>query len=211
MLIEAERISFRYRGQNCHVLKDFSFSIARGEIVGISGPSGSGKSTLLRLIAGLEQPESGWITIDGEKMADKDIFLPPEKRQVGMVFQDYGLFPHLTVEKNIAFGLSSRSKKEQRERCLEMLELTKLETFATRYPCELSGGQQQRVALARSLAPHPKLLLMDEPFSNLDAALKDNLSAQISAILKKTHITCLLVSHDQKDLENLCGRMIYVC
>src|SRR5699024_9931388 len=146
----------------------FSFTIEKGEIIGIVGASGSGKSTLLRLLAGLEDPTGGSIELDSRLIVGDNTYIEAEKRGVGMVFQNYALIPHLTVSEYICFGLHKLKRAERKERLDEMLELVQLRDFAKRYPHELSGGQQQRVALARALAPSPSILLMDEPFSNLD-------------------------------------------
>lgn len=180
----------------------------RGEVIGVAGRSGSGKSTLLRLIAGLERPSAGMIEIDGQRMAGKDVFIPPEQRRVGMLFQDYGLFPHMTVTANIAFGLHRHPRPERKTMTEAMLDLIHMRELAKRYPYELSGGQQQRVALARALAPQPKLLLLDEPFSNLDADLRASIRSDVKDIIEKTAATCILVSHDRTDLEAVCGRII---
>jgi iron(III) transport system ATP-binding protein len=177
-------------------------------IVGILGPSGSGKSTLLRLIAGLETPTEGSITVCGRTVVDRRTFVQPEQRGVGLVFQDYGLFPHLTVGQNVAFGLHRLSMQQRQARVKEMFELVHLVGYGSRYPHELSGGQQQRVALARTLAPQPSVLLMDEPFSNLDAALKRSIRVELLEILRRTKITTLLVTHDQQDIESMCDRTI---
>lgn len=176
----------------------------QGEIIGIEGPSGSGKSTLLRLIAGLEVPFEGTITISGKTVVDPSTFIPPENRGVGMVFQDYALFPHLTVAENVEFGLHRLPKKQRGARMEEMLELVHLTGFDKRYPHELSGGQQQRVALARALAPKPSILLMDEPFSNLDAELKSTIRGELRDILQKANMTCLFVTHDHADVVAIC-------
>jgi iron(III) transport system ATP-binding protein len=182
--------------------------MGEGEVVGLAGASGCGKTTLLRLIAGLERPLRGTIKIDGLIVAGPDRFVPPESRRVGMLFQDYGLFPHLTVAANIAFGLH-RLARAERKRCVaEMLELIRMPELARRHPYELSGGQQQRVALARALAPRPKLLLLDEPFSNLDAGLRASIRGEVREIISSSAATCLLVSHDKADLEAVCGRIV---
>ncbi|MDQ7034800.1 MAG: ABC transporter ATP-binding protein [Anaerolineae bacterium] len=154
------------------VVKNISFAIETGEFLTLLGPSGCGKTTTLRLIAGFEQPDSGSICINGQIVANQNDFIPAEKRKVGMVFQDYALFPHLSVIDNIAFGLNGQ-RKEKQKRADAMLELVGLSDFGDRMPYELSGGQQQRVALARALAPQPDIVLLDEPFSNLDAALQN--------------------------------------
>ncbi|MDR1613215.1 MAG: ABC transporter ATP-binding protein [Planctomycetota bacterium] len=206
--LRVERLSFRYTGSTPLILRDFSLAMEEGEMVGMAGASGCGKTTLLRLIAGLERPLGGTIEIDGWTVVDAERFVPPEKRRVGMLFQDYGLFPHLTVAGNIAFGLH-RLPRPERKRCVaEMLELIRMPELARRYPYELSGGQQQRVALARALAPRPKLLLLDEPFSNLDADLRESIRDEARQIISSSGTTCLLVSHDKDDLAAVCGRII---
>ncbi len=208
MFLSVKNLHFRYSPKEALILDDFSLGIKEGEIVGMAGKSGSGKSTLLRLIAGLEKPLSGEIMMDGKVLSGEDVFIKPEDRQIGLFFQDYGLFPHLTVRKNIEFGLHRFDKNTRKRQVDDMLALIQMPELADRYPYELSGGQQQRVALARALAPCPKMLLLDEPFSNLDAELKENIRQDIRLILSSTGITCLLVSHDRTDLEVVCGRII---
>ena len=218
--VVAERLSFAYPGASSPVLRGLSFTMRKSEIVGVLGPSGCGKSTLLRLLAGLEMPSSGRIEIggrtvfsggefgDGAAPGKRGVFVPPEARGVGMVFQDWALFPHLNVARNIAFGLHRLPRAERRERVRRMLELVRLEGLKDRYPHELSGGQQQRVALARALAPGPELLLLDEPFSNLDADLRAAIREELLGILKQTGTTCLLVTHDRQDVQAICDRTI---
>lgn len=201
-------LCFAY-GETC-VLKGHSLAMAQGEIVGIVGPSGCGKSTLLRLIAGLEAPTAGSVQIAGRTVVDDETFVQPDQRGVGMVFQDCALFPHLTVAENISFGLHKLPKAQRKERLREMIELVRLQGLEERYPHELSGGQQQRVALARALAPHPAILLMDEPFSSLDAGLRASIRAELRAILAESGTTCLLVSHDQQDVEAICDRAVVI-
>lgn len=207
-ILEIQDLTFSFSKKMEPVVSEFSFSIRKGEIVGVLGSSGSGKSTLLRLIAGLEMPIQGNIQIAGKTVFSEKIFIQPENRGVGMVFQDYALFPHMTVKDNILFGLSRLTKTERFQRLKDMLELVHLEGFEKRYPHELSGGQQQRVALARALAPKPNLLLMDEPFSNLDADLKESIRTELRLILKKANMTCIMVSHDRKDIEAICDKSI---
>lgn len=185
------------------VLSDISFVLSPGQIGCLLGPSGCGKTTALRLIAGFEQLSAGEIRIGAEIVSalanSGSRNLPPEQRRVGLVFQDYALFPHLTVEKNVAFGLGALPGADRRLRVEEMLELVGLSHEAAAFPHQLSGGQQQRVALARALAPRPRLLLLDEPFSNLDVALREKLSLEVRDILKHEAITALLVTHDQNE------------
>lgn len=205
---EMKQVSFRYTNAGQPVIASFNLSINQGEIVGILGASGCGKSTVLRLIAGLELPESGSITIAGKTVVDAHTFVTPENRGVGMVFQDYALFPHLTVEHNIIFGLHRWPRAKRRRRLEDMLQLVHLTEFRHRYPYELSGGQQQRVALARALAPEPSILLMDEPFSNLDASLRGQIREELKQILKSAGITCILVTHDKEDVDAICDRTV---
>ncbi len=185
-------------------LGPLSLSVKKGELIGVLGPSGAGKTTLLRVIAGFERPDAGSIAIDGRVVADATHWVEPEDRGVGMVFQDYALFPHLTVFENIAFGVRSR-KPEVRVR--ELLELVGLVGFEGRYPHELSGGEQQRVALARSLATNPKVLLLDEPFSNLDADLRPKMRAELELILRRLSCTTIFVTHDQGEAFELADRI----
>jgi iron(III) transport system ATP-binding protein len=174
--------------------------VERGEFVALLGPSGCGKTTLLRLIAGFEQPDEGEICIAGASVDG----VPPEKRRVGMVFQDYALFPHLTAAANVAFGVPRR---ERRERVKELLALVGLEGHARRYPHELSGGQQQRVALARALAPAPSIVLLDEPWSNIDPLLRASMRDELAAILRRIDVTVLLVTHDREEAFSLADRI----
>ncbi len=207
-IVEIAGLTFSFSRKEKPVINDFSFTMEKGEIVGILGQSGSGKSTLLRLISGLEMPMKGTIKIAGTTVVGEGVFIQPEKRGVGMVFQDYALFPHMTVRDNILFGLSNLPRKQRNSRVEEMLELVQMENFDKRYPHELSGGQQQRVALARALAPKPNVLLLDEPFSNLDADLKESIRNDLGLILKKANMTCIMVTHDRRDVEAICSHSI---
>jgi len=209
-IITIEDLTFSFSKSKSPVISNFSLTISEGEIVGILGASGSGKSTLLRIISGLEIPQSGRIVIADKTMVDKNKNVPPEDRGVGLVFQDYALFPHMTVRENIIFGLFKLPKNERIVRLKEVLELVHMEDFEKRYPHELSGGQQQRIALARALAPKPKLLLMDEPFSNLDTSLKSSIRKDLRNILKKANMTCIIVTHDYNDVEAICDRSIMI-
>ncbi|WP_289142896.1 ABC transporter ATP-binding protein [uncultured Brevibacillus sp.] len=207
---QMEEISFGYGTGSRNVIQEFTMRMEQGEIVGILGQSGCGKSTLLRLIAGLEEPKAGRIVINGRILVDQRQFVEPERRGVGMIFQDYALFPHLTVEQNILFGLHGLSKKERGQRLKEMLELVQMQEYSKRYPHELSGGQQQRVAFARALAPRPAILLMDEPFSNLDTELKNKIREDLKQLLRAANITSILVTHDKEDAQTICDRIIRI-
>jgi iron(III) transport system ATP-binding protein len=181
---------------------DLSLEVGKGEFMALLGPSGCGKTTALRLIAGLEKPDSGTITIGGRVVAG-DQWVQPGQRGVGMVFQDYALFPHMTVFKNVAFGVRCRDRRELEERVTAALELVGLAGLAARYPHELSGGEQQRVALARALAPRPEIILLDEPFSNLDATLRKTLRAEVREILRAAQASTVFVTHDQEEALSL--------
>lgn len=181
------------------VLKDLSFTIGKGEIACLLGPSGCGKSTLLRAIAGFESLQGGQILLSGNILSDTQTIMAPEKRRIGMVFQDYALFPHMTISQNIAYGLAKDQKKGATSHINKLLSLVDLDGYENRFPHELSGGQQQRVALARALAPEPELILLDEPFSNLDADLRSRLGVEVRDILKSLNISAILVTHDQSE------------
>ncbi len=181
------------------VVQDLSVHLAEGEIGCLLGASGCGKTTVLRAIAGFEPLRAGEIRLADEVVAGKGRMLAPEARHIGVVFQDYALFPHLTVAANIGFGLGAQSATRRNARVIEMLDLVGLLHAAKRYPHELSGGQQQRVALARALAPQPRLMLMDEPFSNLDVTLREHLAEEVRVILKRAGATAILVTHDQRE------------
>ncbi|HWP17838.1 MAG TPA: ABC transporter ATP-binding protein [Burkholderiaceae bacterium] len=203
MFLELQQVTVRYPGgSTLHPAVDgVGFALAAGQIGALIGPSGCGKTSLLRAIAGLERIAAGRIALGDDILSEEGqgrrLHLPPERRQIGMVFQDYALFPHLTVAQNIAFGLPRLGRAERERRVAEMLELVGLGPVAARYPHQLSGGQQQRIALARALAPRPRLLLLDEPFSNLDVELRERLAQEVRNILKQASITALLVTHDQ--------------
>lgn len=193
--LEVKALAHRF-GQKA-VLNGVSFALSPGDVGCLLGPSGCGKTTVLRLIAGFDAPDRGEIFLSGERVSSDGAALPPEARQIGMMFQDYALFPHLTVARNIAFGLGHLSSEQKQARVSTMLETVGLKGRANAYPHELSGGQQQRVALARAIAPKPRVLLLDEPFSNLDVALREKLALEVREILKLEGITALLVTHDQ--------------
>jgi iron(III) transport system ATP-binding protein len=195
-LLEIEDLSHAYGAQQ--VVRGLSFSLPRGAIGCLLGPSGCGKTTVLRCIAGFEPAQQGAIRIDGREVSGPRGTVPPEKRRIGMVFQDYALFPHLTVSANIAFGLRAPGAGRA-ARVAELAGMVGLSAVLDKYPHELSGGQQQRVALARALAPRPDLLLLDEPFSNLDVDLRERLSGEVREIIKASGATAVLVTHDQQE------------
>ncbi len=174
----------------------------------LAGHSGCGKSSLLRLVAGVDSPDAGVIRIAGEEVAGPSRFVEPEKRRIGFVFQDYALFPHLTVQENVGFGLVAMPKSDRHRRILEMLDHVGLARHGERYPHELSGGEQQRVALARALAPSPRLILMDEPFSNLDRALREGVRRDTLALIRRLGITAIIVSHDPEEALSLGDRVV---
>ena len=181
------------------VCEGLSFRVDAGALVSLLGPSGCGKTTVLRAIAGFEPVYAGSISLAGRELSRAGDVVPPEQRQVGLVFQDYALFPHLSVAGNIAFGLGGSSSAERERTVRDLLALTRLEEYAKAWPADLSGGQQQRVALARALAPRPRLLLLDEPFSNLDTELRRDLCLDVRELLKARGTTALLVTHDQSE------------
>ena len=189
--------------ENTPVLQGVSFHVEPGAIACLLGASGCGKTTVLRCIAGFEPVLGGSVALDGEIMSAPGISMAPERRRIGVVFQDYALFPHLTVAGNIAFGLRHASTDESAARVAELLEMVGLGAMGNKYTHELSGGQQQRVALARALAPRPQLLLLDEPFSNLDVEMRERLSVEVRDILKREKTTAILVTHDQNEAFNI--------
>ena len=197
MYLEVSQLHVHYANRPAPAVAGVSFGLRAGDIGVLIGPSGCGKTTLLRAVAGLERASSGEIKLAKSLVSSVNTFVPAESRRIGMVFQDYALFPHLDVAHNVAFGIHHLLKTERMARVQEMLNLVDLPEIAKRYPHELSGGQQQRVALARALAPKPQLLLLDEPFSNLDIDLRERLAHELRAILKKANATALFVTHDQ--------------
>ncbi|OAK63995.1 ABC transporter [Variovorax paradoxus] len=189
------------------VVDGFSLALDTGEIACLFGPSGCGKTTVLRAIAGFEPVRAGTIRLGSVLLSSSQVHLPPEQRRVGMMFQEYALFPHLSAAKNVAFGLRRMPRAAQHERVAEMLALVGLADAAERYPHELSGGQQQRIALARALAPSPALLLLDEPFSNLDGGTRERLTAQVRGILKQAGQTAILVTHNEAEAQAMADRI----
>jgi iron(III) transport system ATP-binding protein len=199
MDVQIKHLSKTYPGQKRPAVDDVSFRLEKGSMMALVGESGSGKTTLLRLLAGLERPDGGEIIINGQVVAAQDQLIPPHKRRIGMVFQDFALFPHLNLLDNIGYALKGLSSSQKVKKVEELLHLTGLSEPWTKYPGQLSGGQQQRVALARALASNPDILLLDEPFSSLDAVLKEQIREEIRIIIKQAGITALLVTHDTKD------------
>jgi len=197
MFLEVSQLVVRYPGATQAAVSGVSLGLRTGDIGVLIGPSGCGKTTLLRAVAGLEQVASGEIRLSGQVVSSAALQVAPEARRIGMVFQDYALFPHLDVGRNVAFGLAHLPRAEREIRVREVLALVGLSGNEERYPHELSGGQQQRVALARALAPRPQLLLLDEPFSNLDVELRERLAHEVRNILKEAGATALFVTHDQ--------------
>jgi len=203
-IIQLTDISKRYGDVNA--VDHISLAVAQGEILVLLGPSGCGKTTTLRLIAGLERPDSGEVLLNGAVVAGKR-WVEPENRHIGLVFQDYALFPHLSVEANVNFGLRGWSRGDKSTRVNKLLDLVGLPNLGKRMPHELSGGQQQRVALARALAPKPDVILLDEPFSNLDAALRTQVRMEVRDILKETGTTAVFVTHDQEEALSLSDQV----
>jgi iron(III) transport system ATP-binding protein len=186
-------------------VRGVDLEVKRGEVLALLGPSGCGKTTTLRLIAGFEVPDTGTVEVGGRPVAGPNLRIPPEKRRVGMVFQDYALFPHLTIAQNVAYGLAGGKRRNGRVE--EVLSLAHLDGLGGRMPHELSGGQQQRVALARALAPGPEVVLLDEPFSNLDAALRTRVRAEMRDILTDAGATAIFVTHDQEEALSLADEV----
>ncbi|RQS09259.1 ABC transporter ATP-binding protein [Burkholderia sp. Bp9002] len=208
-LLELDALTLAYdtpQGRRT-VVDGLSLALPRGDIGCLLGASGCGKTTVLRAIAGFEPVRAGRIVLDGAPVASPSVDVPPERRRIGMMFQDYALFPHLSAADNVAFGLRRRSAAERRARVAEMLALVGLADAAGAFPHELSGGQQQRVALARALAPSPELLLLDEPFSNLDVDTRERLAFELRDILKHTGHTAILVTHNQAEAFAIADRI----
>jgi iron(III) transport system ATP-binding protein len=197
MFVDVRTLRVQYPGRPQPAVDDVTFGLRAGDIGVLIGPSGCGKTTLLRAVAGLERVSAGEVRISGQVVGSERVHVPAEARRIGMVFQDYALFPHIDVERNVAFGIHQMPKAQRCARVSEVLQLVGLEGIQRRFPHELSGGQQQRVALARALAPGPQLLLLDEPFSNLDVDLRERLAHEIRGILKAARATALFVTHDQ--------------
>ena len=199
MFLQLDQVGVRYPGRDRPAVESVTFGLQAGQIGVLIGPSGCGKTSVLRGVAGLERLAAGSVSMGGHRLSDSPagVHVPPEERRIGMVFQDYALFPHLSVTANIGFGIRHLARGDRQARVQQMLELVGLAHAGRRAPHELSGGQQQRIALARALAPSPRLLLLDEPFSSLDIDLRERLAGEVRAILKATGTTALFVTHDQ--------------
>jgi len=205
--IDEISLSFASNDADVSVLKRYSLTLQAGETVCILGPSGCGKSSLLRVIAGFETIDAGAIYLNDTLLSSATLMVAPEHRRVGFMFQDYALFPHLNVAQNIGFGLKKLSAEAREQQVQALLKLVDLEPYAKRFPHELSGGQQQRAALARALAPKPDILLLDEPFSNLDADTRERLIFELRTILKQTGVTTLMVTHSHSEAVALGDRI----
>ena len=203
LALRCSNLTKRFAGVTA--VNDASLEVESGTLLALLGPSGCGKTTLLRLIAGLERPHEGTIEVAGRTVASDSVHLPPERRQVGLVFQEYALFPHLSVEDNVGFGLTRGSDPETRVRGL--LGQVGLDGLGSRMPHELSGGQQQRVALARALAPGPRLIMLDEPFSNLDPSLREGVRSEVRRVLRAANATAIIVTHDQEEALSLADEV----
>ncbi|HBH10090.1 MAG TPA: ABC transporter ATP-binding protein [Gammaproteobacteria bacterium] len=204
-LLKLSKVSKSFHRDRINALKKISFACGKGNMISIVGSSGSGKSTLLRIIAGLEIPDEGQIILDGNLINDNNTFVPPEKRNCSLVFQDFALFPNMTVKENIFFGKNAIENKVMID---ELMKFTILDDLANRYPHEISGGQQQRVALVRALSINPTLLLLDEPLSHLDYELKDNVRNELVNLIKKVGATVLMVSHDTEDAMIMADKVL---
>ena len=196
-MLKIENVFHSYN-QKEDILKGINLDVSKGEIISILGGSGSGKTSFLRILSGLERPHKGKIEIDDVLIVSENYFLPTYKRNIGLVVQEKGLFPHLNIIKNVRFGLKG-SKEEQNKVAIDLLTTFKVNQYQDQYPNSLSGGEQQRVAIARALAPKPRVLLMDEPFGSLDRALRESLREETKLFLKSNRITCLMVTHDEED------------
>ena len=211
--LQLDSLSKQYPGAEYAALEEVSFGVEEHEVLALVGESGSGKTTTVRIIAGFEYPDRGKVILDGSELAGPTAFLPPERRRIGVVFQENTLFPHLTVAANIRFGLPRQERHSPKESAAHLdriLDMTGLEGLQRRYPHEISGGQMQRVALARALAPSPKLLLLDEPFNNLDITLKNRVISEVRAILGAARIPALLVTHSRREAFSLADRIAVI-
>lgn len=204
--LEFEKVSLSFGA--LEAVRAVSFALEPGEVVCLLGPSGCGKTTLLRIAAGIERPSSGSVKIDGKEVAGSSSFVPPERRSIGLMFQDFALFPHLSILDNVAFGLRDLQRSEALGIARQALNRVGLGGYENSYPHALSGGEQQRVALARAIVPRPQVMLMDEPFSGLDQRLRDSVREETLALLKETRSTCLLVTHDPSEAMGMADRIL---
>ncbi|MEM9815211.1 MAG: ABC transporter ATP-binding protein [Cyanobacteria bacterium P01_D01_bin.6] len=213
VILKLDALTKQFAGQSTPAVDQVSLTLNQGDLLGLLGPSGCGKTTLLRLIAGFERPQAGVVELAGQPICDGRVWLPPERRDVGVVFQDYALFPHLSVLNNVAFGLKTQARRGKlaasqiREEATRAIALVGLQGFEQRFPHELSGGQQQRVALARAIAPRPSLILLDEPFSNLDVQVRLYLRQEVRDILKGVGASGVFVTHDQEEALSISDRL----
>jgi iron(III) transport system ATP-binding protein len=207
-VLELSNVVKRFAGETA--VDGVDLTVREGELLTLLGPSGCGKTTTLRMIAGLETPTEGTVTVGGDVVAGEGKVVPPEDRDVGMVFQEFALFPHLTVAENVAFGLEDPDSEAAAQRVTDLLDLVGLDGYGDRSPADLSGGQRQRVALARSLAPEPDVLLLDEPFSNLDVALRVEMREEVTRILKEAGVTAVSVTHDQEEALSISDRVAVI-
>ena len=208
--IELQEVGKKLGSMKVKAVDRMNLTIEDGELLTLLGPSGCGKTTALRLIAGFEKPDNGKIFLNGELVAGNGVFLEPEKRNIGIVFQEFALFPHLTVSENVGFGLGKESDQNKLDKVREMLRLVGMEGFESRYPFELSGGQQQRVALARALAPSPLVVLLDEPFGSLDPQMRSRMRIDIKNIIKRAGVTAVFVTHDQEEAFLIADRIAII-
>jgi iron(III) transport system ATP-binding protein len=207
-ILSARHITKTFPGSRHPALSQFSIDIQEGEIIALLGESGCGKTTALRILAGFETADQGVLTIQNKIIFDKNEFTDPSQRNMGIIFQDYALFPHLTVWQNVTFGLIKKNGKNKKQLASDMIDLVGLSGYENRYPHQLSGGQQQRVALARAMAPQPKILLMDEPFSNIDTVKKNQIRQELYNLLKKTGSTVIFVTHDTRDVMAIADKVV---
>ena len=206
-LITVEELSKTHARSSPAAVSALSFTLRQGEILALLGPSGSGKTTTLRLIAGFDRPDGGRILLNGRPVSGNGVWVAPEERRIGMVFQDYALFPHLTLLDNVMFGLQNESRTSRVDSARRVMAVVGMEELAQRYPHEISGGQQQRVALARALAPNPLVLLLDEPFSNLDFDMRAEMREELLRILRASEISAIMVTHDQEEALAVADRV----
>jgi iron(III) transport system ATP-binding protein len=210
LVLDDVTLCYPYKTHTKPVIEELNLVLEQGEIGCVLGESGCGKSTLLRAVCGFHPLFKGSLTLNGRLLASPTLNTPPEKRRIGLMFQDFALFPHLSVEKNISFGLNKLDTKKRNQRVCEMLDLIGLKKFSRSFPYELSGGQQQRVALARALAPEPELLLLDEPFSNLDEKSRQDLSVEVIRMIRLSGCKALIVTHNVNEAQALSDRMGFI-